>query len=137
MNSSEQKIMDAFKPFINGAQAFVDEHIVGNTTMTVKEITSGFMTATGLGGAISPANFDKGFRLAIREGLITGLEGAHSRGYKRAGTVLSRTVVLSPADWEKICNKLHIPLDSKLDDVLAAIQSLIDAGLGFEIAMSK
>lgn len=42
-------------------------------------------------------------------------------------------------DWGKICSKLHLPSNSRSEDVLAAIQSLIDAdkaGLGFEVAMS-
>jgi hypothetical protein len=147
MNKGEIKILDTFKPFINAAQAFVDEHIVGNTTMTVKEITEGFMSPNWqagryhrfIGGSLTHSEFDKGFRLAIREGLITGLEAAQKKGYKRAGVILPRAVTISPEDWDTICFRLHLENRSGLPEVLAALAAvapLIEAALNSVAGLS-
>ena len=139
MNSGEEKQLAVIKPYISEIQAFIDENIVGTVTMTGIVIAEKFF-AKNSACLVSPNDFVKGFRLALREGLITGLEPAQSRGYKRAGAVIPKAVVISSADWEMVCSKLRLPPGSKLSEVLAAIQSLIDAdeaGLGFEIEMSK
>jgi hypothetical protein len=128
VNKGETKLLDTFKPFINAAQAFVDEHIVGNTTMTVPDITAGFMAINQslIGGTITPVEFDKGFRLAIREKLITGLEVAQGKGkgYKREGVVLPRSVTISPKDWDTIRYRLHLTSSDDLPEVLAALEAV-------------
>lgn len=123
MNKGESKLMDIFKPFINAAQAFVDEHIVGNTTMTVPDITAGFIAANP-SCMITAAEFDKGFRLAVREKLITGLEGAQRKGYKRAGVILPRSVVIGPSDWEMICDQLHLKSSDGLPELLLMLEAI-------------
>lgn len=142
MNKGEIKIMDTFKPYINAAQAFVDEHIGGRTTMTAKEITEGFFTAKINCAAppITKAEFEKGFRLALREGLITGLAQAQRKGYKRAGVVLPKSVVIKPSDWETICRRLHLKVSDGLPEMLEmleAIEPLLSASRFLEIRMQQ
>jgi hypothetical protein len=126
MNKSEEKLMDEFKPFIKAAQDFVDKYIVGTTTMTVQEITDSFINLHNdfVAGKLTPAQFDKGFRLAIREGLITGIEVAHGKGkgYKRAGVILPRSVTISPDDWDRIRYRLHLTEADGLPEVLARLE---------------
>jgi hypothetical protein len=107
MNNTETKQLEIFKPYIPAVQAFVDKFIVGTSTMTASKISAEFnvVTPTCL---LSGTEFITGFRLAIREGLIVGLEGAQRLGYKRAGSVLPKQMIISSEDWAKICTLLGL-----------------------------
>lgn len=123
MNNSEQKTMNVFTPYIDVVQIFVDEHIVGTTTMTAKEIAEGFFQ-TNTNCLLTGSDFVDGFRLAIREGLIIGLEGAQRKGYKRAGVVLPKAVTISPEDWDTIRYRLQLTSSDGLPEVLAALEAV-------------
>lgn len=94
MNSTEAKQLELIKTFIPDIQAFIDKHIAGKNTMTALMIAEAFMKGSKCD--ISNDDFVKSFRLAVRECLITGIEGAGRHGYKHSSTVRVPKVV--PAD---------------------------------------
>jgi hypothetical protein len=118
MNKTEQKIFTAIEPILPAVQEFVDKNIVGTTTMTAIHICSALKAQ---GYEINADIFVKGFRLAIRERKITGIEGAQRLGYKRSGVIIPKSVTVSPEQWEKICSSLQISKYSNVDEVVQAI----------------
>jgi hypothetical protein len=63
----------------------------------------------------------------IREGLIVGLEGAQRLGYKRAGTVLSKQMIISSEDWAKICTLLGLKSSDGVPELIDVIEDLLIA----------
>lgn len=70
--------------YLDDLQAFVDLYIQGDNKMTAAAIYTQFKKENGCD--LEEEVFIKAFRLAIKEGLITGLESAYRYGYKRIGT---------------------------------------------------
>ena len=91
MNNSETKQLALINAFIPDIQLFIDKNVVGNKTMTALMIAESFMNGSKCD--ISTDDFVKSLRLAIRECLITGLEGAGRHGYKHSNTVRAPKVV--------------------------------------------
>jgi len=91
MNNSETKQLALINAFIPDIQTFIDKNVVGNKTMTALMIAESFMNGSRCD--ISTDDFVKSLRLAIRECLITGLEGAGRHGYKHSNTVRAPKVV--------------------------------------------
>lgn len=94
MNNSETKQLALINAFIPDIQEFIDKNVIGNKTMTALMIAEAFMRGSKCD--ISNDDFVKSLRLAIRECLITGLEGAGRHGYKHSNTV--RTPKVIPTD---------------------------------------
>lgn len=137
----------AFAPHVSHAQDLVDKHIQGDNKMTTKAIFDLFLKDWLIVNPDQSFSEEQsnlwinGFRFAIRDRKITGIENAGKLGYKRSGyvrppapepvaTEKKETVVELQSDWSRICHKLHVPITSTGSAVLDAIQSLIEmAGL--------
>lgn len=76
--------LDNIEPYLEGIQTFVSARIRGEVRMTAAVIYKKFKAEVGCD--LSEDDFIKSFRLAIREGKITGLESAYRFGYKEAGS---------------------------------------------------
>jgi len=75
--------LESIEPYLEDLQAFVDLHIKGDVRMTAAVIYQKFSEDNEC--SLDEAEFVKAFRLALREGKITGLESAYRYGYKEAG----------------------------------------------------
>lgn len=70
-------------PYLDNLQIWVDDRIQGEVRMTAAVIYKKFHSEKGCD--LSEDDFIKQFRLAVKEGKLTGLESARKFGYKRAG----------------------------------------------------
>ena len=81
-HSANDAALDDIQPYLEGIQKFVSARIRGEVRMTAAVIYTKFKAEVGC--ELSEDEFIKSFRLAIREGKITGLESAYRFGYKEA-----------------------------------------------------
>jgi hypothetical protein len=108
--NSKEKIENIILPYLEDIQKIVDEKIQGNVKMTASAIYQVYNSQHGCD--LSEDDFVKAFRLAVKEGDITGLETAYKFGYKRSGfNPLSGSVntdeIISKASCEIIINERH------------------------------
>jgi hypothetical protein len=89
LNVTDAKSLAAIKPFIGALQTFVKKNICNGNTMTAGTIYEVFSKESKCG--LDSESFVKGFRVAVRVGLITGIESAKRAGYKEAGTALMKS----------------------------------------------
>lgn len=88
-HSANDDAMDIIEPYLEGIQKFVSARIRGEVRMTAAVIYKKFKAEVGC--ELSEDDFIKSFRLAIREGKITGLESAYRFGYKEAGVGVTKS----------------------------------------------
>lgn len=83
-SSASDRTLEAILPYIEDLQAFVDRRIQGEVRMTASKIYERFIVSHKCD--LSQDDFVKSFRVALREGKISGLESAYRFGYKRRGS---------------------------------------------------
>jgi hypothetical protein len=83
MNNYEQKLVDKYSAYLKAIQTFVDKNIVGEKCMTAAAIADGFTKGMAKDATPELISFINYFRLAVREGLITGIKGVKKAGYRR------------------------------------------------------
>ncbi len=120
LNVTDAKSLAAIKPFIGALQTFVKKNICNGNTMTAGTIYEAFSKESKC--SLDSESFVKGFRVAVRAGLITGIESAKRSGYKEAGTAITRSAN-----------------DDVLDDIapyLEGIQAFVDKHIQGETKMT-
>lgn len=86
LSKTDSKYYNMILSQIADLQAFIDKNIVDGKTMTASMIYQKFPGAKGL----TEEDFIRGFRIALREEKITGIEGAQRAGYKRIGSTIAK-----------------------------------------------
>lgn len=84
LNKTEKKYLARIEKYLEDIQAFIDLHVQGSNTMTAAEIADGFCKENDCD--LSNKDFVASFRVALREGKITGIQNAGRAGYRREGT---------------------------------------------------
>lgn len=82
--SKTDPTLEAFTPYLSDVQEFVSANIKGDVRMTAAVIYNKFKLSNGC--ELTEDEFIKGFRYAIRDKKITGLESAYRFGYREAGS---------------------------------------------------
>lgn len=81
MNKIEEQQLKLIESLLGDLQAFIDLYIVDGNTMTAPEIATKFVAENKCN--VTAGDLAIGFRLAIREGRLTGIEGARGVGFRR------------------------------------------------------
>jgi hypothetical protein len=82
--TTANKTLDDIAPYLEDIQAFIDLHFDNDEVrMTAAVIYQKFSTDNEC--SLDEKEFVNAFRLALREGKLTGLESAYRFGYKKAG----------------------------------------------------
>jgi hypothetical protein len=121
MNVTEQKYISYIENIIPVIQEFVSKHIKNGNAMTAAKVYEGFSKETKCD--ISEDDFIKGFRVAVREGLIKGIIGAKRAGYKAIGDTVTPKQSANPC------------LEA-IEEHLETIQEFIDKNIQGEVRMT-
>ncbi len=90
LNVTDAKFLALIKPHTKSLQAFIKKNICDGNCMTAGAIHEAFSKESDC--KLDSESFVKGFRIAVRTGLITGIESAKRLGYRQVGdTVKTRS----------------------------------------------
>ncbi len=92
MNKYEEKHFALIESLVPSIQAFLDKNIVGDRAMTAATIAEKFIKENK--SSISQDDFVTGFRIAVREGSLTGIVGVRKAGYRRIGAVATSVTAI-------------------------------------------
>jgi hypothetical protein len=101
LSKTDEKSFALIEPHLVNLQKFVDANIKGASTMTAATIHEKFTECD-----MDKEEFIKGFRVAVRIGKITGIEGAQRAGYRRIGDA-DKGVSASDSSLEGIAQYLE------------------------------
>ncbi len=90
LNVTDAKFLAQLKPFISTLQTFVKKNICNGNTMTAGAIFEAFSKESDC--KLDSESFVKGFRIAVRTGLIKGIESAKRAGFKKLVLCITRSV---------------------------------------------
>jgi len=121
LNKTDAKYLSLVKPIIKDIQGYVDENICNGRAMTAAAIYEGFKNKIGC--ELNVEDFVKGFRIAVRVGEITGIEGAKRLGYRQIGT-------------ETKTNSSNDVALENVDSYLESIQAFIDKYIQGDVRMT-
>jgi hypothetical protein len=86
MSKNEIKMLETVKPFLNDLQTFINTNIIdADVAMTAAKIQEEFFKIHDTGDTRADY-FTFGFRVAVRNGDITGIEGVRKAGYRKIGS---------------------------------------------------
>lgn len=109
MNKIEEQQIKLIESLIEDLQVFVDLYIIDGKTMTAPEIATKFVAENACG--ITAEDLAIGFRLAVREGRITGIEGARGIGFRRCDGPRIKTAEKNALAFAPVIPKLQAVID--------------------------
>lgn len=119
------------EPYLGALQVWIDQRIQGEVRMTAAVIYTKFKNEKGC--VLEEEDFIKSFRLALREGKLTGLESAYRFGYKRIGSGPVKEREDTTSTEEEIDTRCEIIIDDRrkivpLDRLNWGLQTRKDSG---------
>jgi len=81
MNRIEEQQLKLIESLLDDLQAFIELYIIDGKSMTAPEIATKFIAENPCN--VTAEDLAIGFRLAVREGRITGIEGARGVGFRQ------------------------------------------------------
>lgn len=125
LNSIEVKALAIINPYIDSIQVYVDTNIVDGHAMTAAMIYEGFKNTCNC--KLDADNFIRGFRIGVKSGRITGIEGVKRLGYRRVGdNVQTTTSTEEVVDvFEPYLNDVQIFVDKYIQDTVRMTAAVV------------
>jgi hypothetical protein len=126
LNKHDLKALETITPYVAKLQEFVQANIIDTKTsgLPAAKVQEQFFKQND-GVTLSPVDFIYGFRVAVKAGSITGIEGVKKAGYRMVG--FEKTTGATKEPVEKV---------NPLTDVVEALQVTVDKHIQGENKMT-